>query len=134
MLAEFGRISSSLRCSARCVCRAWYIWKVELINKTTFLSQKIYVLLISSTFRYIYIYVFSVLQCSIRRSRAWNMLRLGKKTERLYFHPYMPVSWCNCYAVTFCFCGGIKTRANYYLYYLYHYYYHYCYHYNHHSN
>ena len=47
----------------------------------------------------IYIYTgslcidFSVLQCSIRRSRAWYMLRQGEKTERLYFHPYKPVSW-----------------------------------------
>ena len=87
MLAEFGRVSTSLRYSARCVRRAWYICKVELINKTTFLSQKSYVLLISSTFRYIYIYIFSVLQCSMRGSRARNMLRLGEKTERLYFHP-----------------------------------------------
>ena len=49
--------------------------------------------------RRIYIYTgslcidFSVLQCSIRRSRAWYMLRQGEKTERLYFHPYKPVSW-----------------------------------------
>ena len=37
-------------------------------------------------------YIFSVLQCSIRRCRARYMLRQGKKTERLYFHPYKPVS------------------------------------------
>ena len=45
------------------------------------------------------VFDFSVLQCSIRRSRAryveveldvyWDR----EKTERVYFHPYKPVSW-----------------------------------------